>query len=411
MKVPRQPEVNIGMIGHVDHGKTTLTQALSGEWTDRHSEELKRGISIKLGYADAAFYKCPECTGPEAYTNTEKCPEHNVPTELLRTISFVDAPGHETLMAIMLSGAAIMDGAVLLVSATEECPQPQTKEHLMAMDLIGVENIVVVQNKIDIVSEERALESYNEIKEFVSGTVAEDAPIIPISAQQEANLDILIQTLEEVIPTPERDPDLPARMHVARSFDINKPGTGPGKLQGSIIGGTLNQGTFHVGDEVEIRPGRKIEEHGRTRWEPLHTEITGLVAGGADYDEVQPGGLVGIGTKLDPSLAKSDGLTGKMAGAPGSLPDVLHTFTMDLHLLERVVGSDEETEVEPVKTTEPLMLITGTARTVGVVSSARGDEAEVKLKLPICAEPGQRVAVSRRLGTRWRLIGYGVIQG
>ncbi|MFT4889855.1 MAG: translation initiation factor 2 subunit 3, partial [Halobacteriales archaeon] len=108
----RQPEVNIGLVGHVDHGKTTLVQSLSGQWTDQHSEEMKRGISIRLGYADATFRRCPDCEEPEAYTVAETCPEHDVDTEVVRTVSFVDAPGHETLMATMLSGAAIMDGAV-----------------------------------------------------------------------------------------------------------------------------------------------------------------------------------------------------------------------------------------------------------------------------------------------------------
>lgn len=281
----------------------------------------------------------------------------------------------------------------------------------MAVDLIGVENVVVIQNKVDIVSEERARESYEEIKDFVSGTVAEDAPVIPVSAQQGTNIDVLIETLEREIPTPDRDPDEPARMDIARSFDVNKPGTGPGDLEGGIIGGSLSQGTFSVGDEVEIQPGREVEEHGRSHWEPITTTITGLVAGGSSYDTVQPGGLIGIGTKLDPAMAKSDGLTGKVAGEPGTLPDILQEFTMDLNLLDHVVGADEEQEVEPVKTQEPLMLITGTARTVGVVTSARGEEADVNLKLPVCAEPGQRVAVSRRIGSRWRLIGYGVIQG
>ena len=117
MKVPQQPEINIGMIGHVDHGKTTLTKALSGEWTDRHSEELKRGISIRLGYADVAFYKCPECQGPAAYGTSKKCKNCGAEAEFLRAVSFVDAPGHETLMATMLSGAALMDGALRLVAA------------------------------------------------------------------------------------------------------------------------------------------------------------------------------------------------------------------------------------------------------------------------------------------------------
>ena len=151
MSFPNQPEINIGMIGHVDHGKTTLTQRLTGKWADEHSEELKRGISIKLGYADAAFYKCPKCKDPACYCVKNKCPKCGSTAELLRVVSFVDAPGHETLMAIMLSGAAIMDGAVLVIAANELCPQPQTREHLAALDISGIKNIVIVQNKIDLV--------------------------------------------------------------------------------------------------------------------------------------------------------------------------------------------------------------------------------------------------------------------
>ena len=197
MKVPKQPEVNIGMIGHVDHGKTTLTRALSGEWTDRHSEELKRGISIRLGYADVAFYKCPQCQGAAAYGTNKKCANCGADTEFLRAVSFVDAPGHETLMATMLSGAALMDGALLLVAANEKCPQPQTKEHLMALSIIGIDKIIIVQNKIDIVTREQAIENYKQIKEFVKGTIAENAPIIPISANRGVNIDMLIEAIEE----------------------------------------------------------------------------------------------------------------------------------------------------------------------------------------------------------------------
>ncbi|MHB8587105.1 MAG: translation initiation factor IF-2 subunit gamma [Thermoplasmatota archaeon] len=410
MKVPKQPEVNIGTIGHVDHGKTTLTQALSGEWTDRHSEELKRGISIKLGYADAAFFKCSKHTGAEAYSTAEKCPVCGEKTELLRAVSFVDSPGHETLMATMLSGAAVMDGAMLLVAANEPCPQPQTKEHLMALDIIGVKNLVIVQNKIDLVSEERAQENYREIQRFVKGTVAEKAPVVPVSAQAGINIDVLIETLERVIPTPKRDPKKPPRMHVARSFDINKPGTEPKEIRGGVLGGSLEQGQLAVGDEIEISPGRKIDEHGRSRWEPILTKTTGLVAGSKNYKSVNPGGLLGIGTTLDPAVTKADNLVGRMAGKPGSLPPVLHTFKMETVLLERVVGTQEDLKVEAIKTREPLMLNVGTATTVGVVTSAREKDCEVSLKLPVCAEPGQRVAVSRRIGARWRLIGYGVVR-
>lgn len=407
-----QPVVNIGMVGHVDHGKTTLVSALSGVWTDTHSEELKRGISIRLGYADCTFYKCKKCNEPECYCSTPKCPACGAEDlQELRTISFVDSPGHETLMATMLSGAAIMDGAVLVIAANEQCPQPQTKEHLMALDIIGIKNVVIAQNKIDIVSREDAIKHYNQIKEFVKGTVAENAPIVPISAQQKINIDVLIKTIEETIPTPTHDLTKPGLMYIARSFDVNRPGTLPSKLNGGVIGGTIAQGRLNVKDEIEIRPGRKVEYEGKTNWVPIETTITKLIYGGESVEEATPGGLLAIGTKLDPAMTKSDALAGQVAGKPGTLPPVWHKFVMKTQLLERVVGITDESMVKSIATSEPLMLSVGTATLIGVVTSARKDEAEVRLKRPVCAEIGSRIAISRRIGARWRLIGVGVLTG
>ncbi|MBR2254894.1 MAG: translation initiation factor IF-2 subunit gamma [Candidatus Methanomethylophilaceae archaeon] len=411
MKVPKQPEINIGMIGHVDHGKTTLTKALSGVWTDRHSEELKRGISIRLGYADVAFYRCPECQGPAAYGTSKKCKNCGADTEFLRAVSFVDAPGHETLMATMLSGAALMDGALLLVAANEKCPQPQTKEHLMALSIIGIENIIIVQNKIDIVTTEQAKENYRQIKEFVKGTIAENAPIIPISANRGVNIDVLIETIEKtIVAKVKRDKDAKPLMHVARSFDINSPGTLPKDLKGGVLGGTLIQGTLHVGDDIEISPGRKTEVAGKPVYEKIVAKITSLEAGGKSVKEVIPGGLIAIGTGLDAAITKSDGLTGRVIGTPGDLPEIVHEFRMETTLLDRVVGSSSELVVEDIKSNEPLMLSVGTATTVGVVKSARNGSAEVVLKIPVCILPGQRVAISRRISNKWRLIGYGIVE-
>ena len=408
MSANNQPEVNIGLVGHVDHGKTTLVQALSGEWTDQHSEEMKRGISIRLGYADATLRECPGLDEPERYTVDEECPD-GAASEPLRTVSFVDAPGHETLMATMLSGAAIMDGAVLVVSASEPVPQAQTEEHLMALDIIGIDNIVVAQNKIDLVDREGAQESYEQIQEFVSGTVAEDAPIVPVSAQQGVNMDLLIQAVEEEIPTPDRDPEADAELLVARSFDINRPGTTWDGLAGGVLGGSLVQGELEAGSEIELRPGREVEEGGQTEWQPVQTTARSLQAGGETVDSATPGGLLGVGTGLDPSVTKGDALAGQVAGPPGTLPPVHEQFTMDVDLLDRIVG-EEAGEVEEISTGEPLMLTVGTATTVGSVTSARGGECEVALKRPVCARPGVGIAINRRVGARWRLIGYGTLQ-
>jgi translation initiation factor 2 subunit 3 len=401
-----KPEVNIGMVGHVDHGKTTLVKSLSGVWTDQHSEEVKRGISIRLGYADATFRKCPSCSEPDAYTVDEKCSHCGTETQVLRTVSFVDSPGHETLMATMLCGAAIMDGAVLVISANEPCPQPQTKEHLMALNITGIDKIVIVQNKIDLMSREQVMEHYRQIKDFVKGTVAENAPIVPISAQQNLNVDMVIEN----IATPPRDVNKPALLKIARSFDINRPGATPEALKGGVIGGSLSQGVLHTGDKIEICPGRLVEYEGRKQWVPIQTKVVTLLAGKHVQDEITPGGLMGVGTLLDPIMTKSDALVGQVAGEPGKLPPARSAFTMNMRLLERVVGVTDESSVEPIHSSEPLMLNVGTATTVGVVTSAReGGIVQVQLKRPVCADKGERVAVSRRIGARWRLIGVGTI--
>lgn len=410
MRVPEQPEVNIGLVGHVDHGKTTLTEALSGEWTDRHSEETKRGISIRLGYADTAFYKCKKCEGSQAYTSKPECPKCGGEAEFLRAVSFVDSPGHETLMATMLSGASMMDGAILVIAANEPCPQPQSQEHLMGLDISGVENIIIVQNKVDLVDSETAKENYQQIKEFTKGTSAEGAPIIPVSAHHDVNVDVLIESIEEFIPTPEVKLDVSPLLSIARSFDINQPGTPIKELKGGVVGGSLLKGSVSVGDEIEISPGYKVEVGGETRWERIITEVTSLTSGSLKLENARPGGLIGVGTKLDPSLTKSDSLIGHVLGYPGELPQIKEEFIMKTNLLKQVVGIEKEIDVKEIKTGEPLMLTVGSATTVGVVTSAREDEAALNLKRAVCAENGQRVAISRRIRGKWHLIGFGEIK-
>jgi len=411
MKVKTQPEVNIGLVGHVDHGKTTLTEALSGVWADTHSEEIKRGITIKLGYADAEFYKCSTCEVPKCYSTKPKCPNCGGKCDFVRAVSFVDAPGHETLMATMLSGAAIMDGSLLLIAANEACPQPQTREHLMALDFIGVENVIIVQTKIDLVNKEKAVQNYKEIKKFVKGTVAENAPIIPVSAHFGSNLDLLIEVIEKRIKNRPHDKKMDLRMYIARSFDVNKPGTNYMDLSGGVLGGSLLQGDVKDHDEIEIRPGIKVEEKGSSRVEfhPLTTNVTSLMAGGKKRKILKPGGLVGIGTNLDPNLTKSDSLIGSVVGKPGTLPPVVNKLSLETHLMEYLVGLDKEVKVEKIRTKEVLMLNIGTATTVGIVTSPQDNKVEMNLKMPVCADIGQRVAISRRVGSKFRLIGYGII--
>ncbi len=400
-----QAEINIGLLGHVDHGKTSLTKCLTGVWTDTHSEEIKRGITIKLGYADAVIRKCEGCAAPEAYTTQEKCPKCGKASKVIRKVSFLDAPGHETLMATVIAASSIMDGAILVIAANEVCPRPQTLEHLMVLDLLGVKNIIIVQNKVDLVTKEKAKENFKQIQEFVKGTVAENAPIVPVVANFGFNIDALVQAIEERIPTPKRDVDSPPRLYIARSFDVNKPGAEIKKLVGGVIGGSLIQGRLKLGEQIEIRPGVKIGEKDESRYEPLIVKVEALNAGNESLQEALPGGLIAIGTKLDPSLTKADGLVGNLVGAAGALPAVISEVQLELHLIQRV-GFDNP----PLKMNEPLVLGVGTATTVGFMEKAKKSVVSLKLKRPICVDKGAKIAVSRRIGQRWRLSGYGVVK-
>eukprot|EP00163_Fabomonas_tropica_P027726 TRINITY_DN541_c0_g1_i5.p1 TRINITY_DN541_c0_g1~~TRINITY_DN541_c0_g1_i5.p1 ORF type:complete len:234 (-),score=61.75 TRINITY_DN541_c0_g1_i5:30-731(-) len=190
----KQATINIGTIGHVAHGKSTVVKAISGVHTVRFKNELERNITIKLGYANAKIYKCDNenCERPSCYrsygSSKEEKPLCEVPgcgsrMTLLRHVSFVDCPGHDILMATMLNGAAVMDAAMLLVAGNETCPQPQTSEHLAAIEIMKLKHILILQNKIDLVKETAAVAQHEEIKKFIKDTVADNAPIIPISAQ------------------------------------------------------------------------------------------------------------------------------------------------------------------------------------------------------------------------------------
>src|SRR3989344_5284173 len=322
------PELNVGVVGHIDHGKTTLLSKLSGKFTDTHSEELKRGITIKLGYADMIIYKCGE-----NFTNKEiagkKC-------EPFRYISFIDAPGHEMLMATMLSGAAIIDAAILVVAANEGI-KPQTKEHFVALQAKKISNLIIVQNKIDLVSREKAMENYDEIKKFVKGTFAENAEIIPVSTLQEINIDKIIDALAK-IEIPKREINSEPIFLVARSFDINKPGTEIKKLNGGVLGGILKKGKLKIGDEIEIKPGLNFKKGNQQMYRTVTTKILSLHKGNESVKEVLPGVSISIETSLDPFMTKADTLNGCLVSRKGFLPEITHKTKLKTKLFEEVIG-------------------------------------------------------------------------
>lgn len=387
--------LNVVMCGHIDHGKTTLLQKLSGRWTDTHSEELKRGITIKLGYADIILYN------DQGKFNREG---KGTPA---RYISFVDAPGHEMLMATMLSGAAIVDAAILVVAANEGI-KPQTREHLNALQAKNIKHTIVVQNKIDLVTQEQALKNFHEIKQLIRGTCAENAPIIPVSAQQEVNIDKIYEMLCS-LPLPARELGGQPLFIIARSFDINKPGTTPEKLHGAVLGGAVKRGTLKVGDSIEIKPGIPMKEANQITYKPLKTKVKSLFKGSHSVKELTPGGSASIETELDMSLGKNDHLSGCVVSHAGALPESTTTLKISYTLFKEMMGN-AQLKVDPLKVSETLMISINTSVSVGIVKRLNPQEAELSLKIPVVPFKGENVGLARNINNHWRLIGFGEIR-
>ena len=425
--INRQATINIGTIGHVAHGKSTVVRAISGVQTVRFKDELERNITIKLGYANAKIYKCddPECPEPDCYRSFKsdkeihpKCqrPGCHGRYQLLRHVSFVDCPGHDILMSTMLSGAAVMDAALLLVAGNELCPQPQTSEHLAAIEIMKLKHVIILQNKVDLMREELALEHEKLIVKFIRGTIADGAPIVPILAQLKYNIDAVNEYIVKTIPVPPRDFMATPRLIVIRSFDVNKPGAEIDDLKGGVAGGSILNGVFKIGDEIEIRPGIVTkDDNGKIQCKPIFSNVVSLFAEHNDLKFAVPGGLIGVGTKVDPTLCRADRLVGQVVGAKGNLPSILTDIEINYFLLRRLLGvktdgQKQGAKVRKLEIGEVLMVNIGSTATGARVVAVKADMARLQLTLPVCTEVNEKIALSRRIEKHWRLIGWATIK-
>ncbi|CAN6661982.1 eukaryotic translation initiation factor 2 subunit gamma [Trichomonascus vanleenenianus] len=425
--IGRQATINIGTIGHVAHGKSTVVKAISGVQTVRFKNELERNITIRLGYANAKIYKCdnPACPRPTRYKSygsakeiSPKCerPDCTGRYKLLRHVSFVDCPGHDILMSTMLSGAAVMDAALLLIAGNEPCPQPQTSEHLAAIEIMKLQHVIILQNKVDLMKEESAMEHYKSILKFVRGTSGDGAPIVPISAQLKYNIDAVNEFIVSKIPVPVRDFTSLPRLIVIRSFDVNRPGSEIDDLKGGVAGGSILTGVLKIGDEIEIRPGivHKNEATSKMECRPIKSRIHSLFADDNDLKFAVPGGLIGVGTQVDPTLCRADRLVGHVLGHVGKLPDIYIELEINYFLLRRLLGvkteEKKQARISKLSKGEVLMVNVGSTTTGARVIGVKADLAKLALTYPACTELGEKIALSRRVDKHWRLIGWGEIR-
>lgn len=402
MDLQKQSVLNIGTLGHIDHGKTSLTRAITGVWTDRHSESIKRNMTIKLGYADAVIKKCENCDGAGAYTVGEKCEGcEGTPKPLMR-ISMLDAPGHETLMATAIAGSSVIDGILFVIAANEPCPMQQTKEHLMIINILGIKNVIIAQTKVDIVGKEAALAHEKQIRNFIKGSIIENAPIVPVMPNLGVNVNVILERIAHM-QVPKRDTTGDLLMYVVRSFDTNKPGIDATKIRGGVLGGAVIRGNIKAGEEIEIRPGINTSTKSKKDvYESIRTIVKSMSNGTDQLDEAIPGGLVGISTEIDPTFTKADGLVGNVVGHLNKLPAVLANVTLRYHKLNR-----DDIPEQHIAEKEPLILGIGTATVLGYITRAKKDTIDVELKHPVSIDKSMKIAIMRNIGKRWRLTGWG----
>ena len=402
-----QPLFNVGLLGNVSAGKSSVVRALTGIETTRHSKEKERGITMKIGYANCKIFKCTICPAPQCYYPSSskedkyKC-SCGTDCELVQHISFIDCPGHESLMNTMLSGGTIMDYAILLIDGSQKCPQPQTVEHLMALEILQVRKILIIQNKLDLIDGNRAMAQYKEIKEFVKGTCAENSPIIPMSAQKKYNLDTLCEYLHKYFePIPRTANNI--RMNVIRSFDINKPGCEIIDLKGGVLGGSILSGALNNGEIIEIRPGLvKKDAKNVLSWAPITTKIISMQSDNNQLGTAMSGGLIGVCTSLDPSLCRSDRMVGQVVGIPGTLPDEFTCINAECKFLKR---TDKKTST-PKK--DSILLLNISSKPVrAIIVKIEKPIYHLELQYPCCMVPNEKFSISTAIDNTWKLIGMG----
>jgi elongation factor Tu len=385
-----KPHVNIGTIGHVDHGKTTLTAAISGvlaqkgfaemkdyDQIDNAPEERQRGITINTSHVEY---------------ETEK-----------RHYAHVDCPGHADYVKNMITGAAQMDGAILVVAATDG-PMPQTREHILLSRQVGVPAIVVFLNKMDMVDDEELLELVEmEVRELLSeyDFDGDNAPVIAGSAlkaleevkagqlgEWSEKIMELMNAVDEYIPTPERDTEKDFLMPIEDVFSISGRGT--------VVTGRIERGILKLGDDVDIVGFRET----RT------TKVTGIEMFRKEMDEAQAGDNVGV---LLRGIGKDEVERGMVLAKPGSITP--HTkFEAEVYALTKEEGGRHKPFFDGyrpqfyIRTTD----VTGTIHLPeGVEMVMPGDNVKITVELiaPIALEEGTRFAI-REGG---RTVGAGVV--
>ena len=398
-----QPIVRIGMLGSVSHGKSTFVNKVTGIKTQKHSSEKTRNITIKQGYANMKLW---------GDSNEEKQSFHPTDSEvtsyedyeLVNHISFIDCPGHQEYIDTMLSSVNMMDGAIVIVAADQKLSHnPQLVQHLAALSLYDVKKLIICINKIDLVERHIVMERKEELDTLLEQYNIVPYIIIPTSFNKMIGVKYVLDSIMELFNPTEylKNLEMNPLFKTSRSFDINKPGTDWNDINGGVIGGTLFSGSLKVGDTIEIRPGQVSKQKDKFVCTPFKTVIHSIKTDNMNLDSIIPGGLIAIGTELDPFYCKKDNMSGNIVGRVGMLPSVYHTINMKGNVVTTFGFKWDPKENDSV------MLSIGTRMCEARLCKKLNDVFTFELMKPVCIEDNMMIVICRTIDKILRIVGKG----
>ncbi len=399
-----QPNINVGTLGSVSHGKTTLVRRITNSSTMRSKKEIQHNMTIKLGYANAKLFYCDWCNEYESHpseTTIAVCQGCGKTLVLRKHVSFVDCPGHKSYMSNMLNGMAVMNAAVLVIAANDTIPQSQTLEHIQAIKVMEMtpDNLIVCLNKIDLIEKSRACEQYLATRKLLQKELGFIPDIIPISAQYNVGVNGIFDFICG-LHNPDTS-DAPLSMIITRSFDINKPGCEIQDLQGGVVGGTITQGSLNIGDIVKIYPGIQLASG---EYLTITSKVISIQSEKNKLTHATCGELVGINLDIDPTLTKDDRLVGNTLISDeqnintGKLVD---TLTITYHPLNK------KSSLRKIKS---LVAYVGANRVTGNIVSQQKNIC-INMQKKVYVYPNQKITIVAK-GTRDdkpRIYGWGII--
>ena len=399
-----QPILNIGCLGSVGDGKSTTVYQLTGTKTQKHSDEQIRNITIKPGYANMKIWKSL-ITGEFIPTDSKtiELEDH----KLVHHISFVDCPGHQELILTLMGSVSLMKGALVVISAAEPISKkPQLIQHLAAAKMSGMDKLIIIFNKLDLITKDVALERKEELDELLQKLGIVPKYIIPTALNKQIGLQNIIQAILNTFPSSiesVENKNQDTTFRITRSFDINKPGTNWDEIKGGVLGGSLIDGHLKIGDTIEIRPGNyQKRKDGTFIVVPIKTTILSIESDKQQLNDLVPGGLTSIGTNIDPFYCKDDKLSGNIIGLENQLPAVYHEIVININLTTQFEGTWTP------KINDIVYLQIGNVNTEAELITMEKDLCSFKLSKPSCIYDDTLILIcSKVLNDILRIVGYG----